>query len=101
MNKEEIKLRIQRLQAQSDYQKFEYSQITNYYIGIIAFLIAIYIPIIVSDKNNALIYTLILIALLTMAHFGLKKYFKKNTDKIESLSKEIEELYSKIIPKPL
>lgn len=45
---EKMKLRIQKLQAQSDYQKFEYSQKSTYYIGLIASLIAIYIPITIS-----------------------------------------------------
>ncbi|MCL5730135.1 MAG: hypothetical protein M1165_01035 [Candidatus Pacearchaeota archaeon] len=90
-------LKIQRLQAQSDYQKFEYSQITNYHIGIIACLVAIYIPIIVSNKDYSIISSVILIALIVVSHFGLRRFFKKNMKKIKDLSKEIERLYNELI----
>jgi uncharacterized protein YacL len=96
---EKIKLKIQRLQAQSDYRKFEYSQITTYYIGIIACLLAIFIPIIPSlkDINLILISTLFLFILIWFTNYKLKRHFKSNSDEIKTLSKQIESLYSELL----
>ncbi len=100
MNKEEkIKIQIQRLQAQSDYHKFEYSQISNYFIGIVAMLLAVYIPLITT--LNKWYYTIILAVFLLgslwYSNKKLKKHFKKNTDKIEELSKKIDGLYEDLL----
>jgi len=107
MNEEErIKLEIQHLQSQSDYQKFEYGQYGNYFIGIIAILISIFIPTLVytADRFNGSIALSLLslegflfILLIFSSYDRIIRSSRKNLDKISKLSKEIDRMYKEII----
>ncbi len=102
MNLEEkTKLKIQMLQSQSDYHKFEYSQFSTYFLGLIALIISIYLPI-VSVINN-IKYIVILWICLLISIGVIKKFFQKRLNqsakKIEKTSREIHSLYNKLINK--
>jgi len=93
-----VKLKIEKLKAHSDYYKWEISQYNLFFIGIIAILIAIYIPIMIS--LNSIGYTLglgfVLIISLTFFHYCIKPFTKKSYKKIKDYSKKINRLYEEL-----
>jgi hypothetical protein len=97
-NKERIKLNIERLKDRSDFYKWEYGQYTNYFIGIIAILIALFIPTILEIKM--LFYKLLLAFLLIISFLISYKIInflsKDSSNKIIELSKEIENNYNRL-----
>jgi hypothetical protein len=104
MNKreEKIKIEIEKLQAESNYQKFEFGQYTNFYIGLLATTLAIFIPVItyLAEKNNIgliLLATIILLALMWATYIFIKKFSNKNLNKIKALSKKINENYEELL----
>ena len=99
MNKEEkIKLRIEKLKAQSDFHKWEYGQYTTYLIGILAILIAIFIPatLEIPDITYKLLSAFLLIVLCFISYLVIKSFSKKSSSKIIGLSRQIEENYNKL-----
>lgn len=99
MDSEKKKLRIQQLQAQSDYHKFEYSQATNYLLGAIAVLVGAYIPVAIAvDRwQTTAITAIFLFLLIGGIYFILEPFFTKNIKSIERLSKEIHVLYQQLL----
>mgnify|MGYP001600033549 CR=1 FL=1 len=99
--KERIKIQIGKLQAQSDYQKFEFGQYSVYYIGLLAILIAVFIPIIIDMANKDLILTVglavLLLVLCLVAYKVIHIFSNKNLKKIKDLSSEIDKLYGELL----
>lgn len=96
--KEKLKIEIERLKYRSDYNKFEFNQYSTYYIGILAMLIAIYLPVIIYIKNISMILLLALTLVLSMflSKLFIKRLSQRNLKNIQGISKEMNEKYNRL-----
>lgn len=94
-NEEKIRLKIEKLKAQSDFHKWEYGQYTAYLIGLSAILIGL----LSTDKTFNLpniLFILVIILLFFIFFIIIKCYSKKPAEEIQRLSKEIENNYNQL-----
>ena len=97
-NEEKIKLKVERLKAQSDFCKWEYGQYATYLIGILAILISIFIPttLVILGWWYKILLAVILVVLCLISYLFIHSLSKKSSDKIIRLSKEIENNYGEL-----
>ena len=98
-SEDKIGLKIQQLQSQSDYQKFEYSRFSQYYLGGLAILVAFTISALSNNKN----LILLLISVFTIGvfaivfHIWFEKASKERLKKVKMLSRKIDALYKSLL----
>lgn len=101
--KEKIRLKIEGLKNKKDLLIFELSTLNSFWIGMVAFLIAIFIPIIVyfaqKHKLNGMVLSgLFLIALLIISHKILKIFFsEKKENKLNEIFYKINSKYEELL----
>ena len=97
-NENKIKLRIEKLKAQSDFHKWQFGQYNTYLIGIIAILISLFIPttMVIQDIVYKIVLGVLLIILCFVSYFVIHSLSKKSENSIRELSRKIEENYSEL-----
>ena len=89
----------ERLKSQNDFHKFEYGQYNTLFIGLIAILIAIFIPITLSLRLLSLQFLALVLLLILIEgwYIFIRQLSSKTLNKLEKNSKELERLYIKIL----
>ncbi|MBM3232531.1 hypothetical protein FJZ21_04120 [Candidatus Pacearchaeota archaeon] len=97
-NEEKIKINIEKLKSQSDFHKWQFGQYNTYLIGIIAILIALFVPttLVISGVTNKIILAVLLIILCFISYLVIHSLSKKSENQIRGLSRKIEENYNEL-----
>ncbi len=100
MNKEEkLKIEIEKLKFEMENGKWALEQINHFYLGSLAIMIAIYIPIMlnIKDLTKTILWGGFMLFLLTIIKYFFKKLYEKNSPDIDVNIKKINELYVQLL----
>jgi hypothetical protein len=100
---EKIKIEIERLKTKREFIMFEYSNINSLWIGAVAFLIAIFIPLIIlfaEEKKLGwmIVSAVVLLIVLYPTHKIMQKIFlKKKEEDIHLINQKIDKKYEELL----
>jgi uncharacterized membrane protein len=101
VNKDKLRIEIEKLKSKREYNIFQFNNCNSLWIGAIAFLLALFIPLMISVRENLIQYITLaffLLISLKVIHYKISKKTLNNVEnEIEDLTKKINKKYEELL----